>query len=257
MPNSSRALAERLLHEAGSGTVRACSKAMLLQSLLVAVGCVVLLSRVSFITRRDDQEPAVTMATHMQQLPGVVRRVQLFPAAQGRLMTRVGAESPGGSLKMPSPVLKLASAVVTPLLKGFYSAEAPLQAQATSVAAGGYEQVSKEARDEIDSTIKQNPCVIYSYNLSPFCSDAVALLQSTGATCKVVEPALEWFLMGAKGSCIREELGKMTGQTSFPHVFIGGESVGGLFSGGPKGDGIVGLAESGELQNMLKKAGAL
>lgn len=43
----------------------------------------------------------------------------------------------------------------------------------------------------------------------------------------------EWIpgLLDAEGAAVRAELGKMTQQTSMPHVFIGGQSVGGLFSG--------------------------
>merc|ERR1712048_853904 len=97
-----------------------------------------------------------------------------------------------------------------------------------------------------------NPCVVYSYSLSPFCTEAIALLESTGCKFKVVEQAPEWFLLGPKGSAIRAELGQMTGQTSFPHIFIGGDSVGGLFSRGTSGGGIASLAESGELEKKLK-----
>ena len=46
----------------------------------------------------------------------------------------------------------------------------------------------------------------------------------------------------------------MTGQSSLPHVFIGGKSVGGLSSGTP---GLAALQESGELTTMLKQAKAL
>lgn len=157
------------------------------------------------------------------------------------------------ALNKPNPVLKQASAVVTPLLSPFYKIEAPLQATVTGLVGG---QEREEVRAEIKSTIAANPAVIYSYTLSPFCTEAVALLKSTGCNIKVVEPGAEWFLMGPKGSAIRAELGEMTGQTSFPHVFIGGESVGGLFTGGTSGSGIAGLAESGELMTLLKKAGA-
>merc|ERR1719284_1790289 len=86
--------------------------------------------------------------------------------------------------------------------------------------------------------------------------EAVGILEDSGYEYTKIEPGLEWFLMGPKGSRLRNELGKMTGQTSFPHVFIGGESVGGLFSGGDSGGGIAGLAESGELMTMLQQAGA-
>lgn len=116
---------------------------------------------------------------------------------------------------------------------------------------------AKEVRDEIDAAISASPCVVYSYPVSPFCTEAISLLESTGCKPTVVEPGLEWFLLGPKGSAIRAELGRMTGQTSFPQIFIGGESVGGLYSGGASGGGIAGLAESGELEAKLKRAGAL
>ncbi len=156
-------------------------------------------------------------------------------------------------IKVPNPFLKVASAFVTPILKPIYSLEAPLQEKVFGALGG---PSVEEVRAEIDATLKA-PCVIYSYPVSPFCTEAVALLESTGATVKVVEPGIEWFLLGPKGSATRAELGRMTGQTSFPQIFIGGEHVGGLFTGGTQGGGIAGLAESGELQKMLLKAGAL
>ena len=46
----------------------------------------------------------------------------------------------------------------------------------------------------------------------------------------------------------------MTGQTSMPHVFIGGKSIGGLATGTP---GLNALLKSGELRQRLSDAGAL
>ena len=47
---------------------------------------------------------------------------------------------------------------------------------------------------------------------------------------------------------------RMTGQTSMPHVFIGGASIGGLASGTP---GLKALLRDGSLRDKLKAAGAL
>ena len=44
------------------------------------------------------------------------------------------------------------------------------------------------------------------------------------------------------------------GQSSLPHVFIGGQSVGGLYSGTP---GLLELQKEGKLRPMLEAAGAL
>jgi hypothetical protein len=43
----------------------------------------------------------------------------------------------------------------------------------------------------------------------------------------------------------------MTGQSSLPHIFIGGKSVGGLFSGTP---GLVPALEQGILMGMVSSA---
>ena len=58
--------------------------------------------------------------------------------------------------------------------------------------------------------------------------------------------------MGPQASVKRAELEAMTGQSSLPHVFIGGEHVGGL----AMGPGIATLDESGELDALLESAGA-
>ena len=60
--------------------------------------------------------------------------------------------------------------------------------------------------------------------LSPFSSEAIAFLDSTGCNYKQIELGPEWFLLDGVGSNVRAELLKRTGQSSLPHVFIGGES---------------------------------
>ena len=118
---------------------------------------------------------------------------------------------------------------------------------------GSYDEA--ETRGEIESTIKSAPCVIYTYPLSPFSTEAVAILESTGCKYEEVKLGLEWFALGPKGSATRVELRKMFGQGSLPHVFIGGEWYGGLSTGAD--GGLAGLVERGELVPKLKKARAL
>ena len=65
---------------------------------------------------------------------------------------------------------------------------------------------------------------------------------------------MEWFALGPKESATRVVLRELYGQGSFPHVFIGGEWVGGLASGAD--GGLAGLVESGALTPMLQKAKA-
>ena len=68
----------------------------------------------------------------------------------------------------------------------------------------------------------------------------------------------EWFLLGKEGSATRSALLERTGQSSLPHAFIGGQHVGGLFTGPTEAaPGLAALLEAGELQERLRAAGAL
>ena len=133
------------------------------------------------------------------------------------------------------------------VLKPLYKLEAPLQA-------GNYDKAA--VREQIRKDVGSNPVVVYSYTLSPFCTEAKALLAEQGAKVKVIELGDEWVpgLLPAEGAAVRAELGEMTGQTSMPHVFIGGTSIGGLATGTP---GLKALLKDGSLRGKLKEAGAL
>lgn len=92
------------------------------------------------------------------------------------------------------------------------------------------------------------------YGLSPFSTEALAFLDEAGCTYQKIELGPEWFLLGGLASAKRAELLERTGQSSLPHVFIGGQSVGGLYSGTP---GLLELQKEGKLRPMLEAAGAL
>lgn len=144
-------------------------------------------------------------------------------------------------------VLETAGKLVT-VLKPLYGFEAPLQA-------GAYDRAAVRARIERD--VRSGPVVVYSYTLSPFCTEAKALLAAQGAKVTVIELGDgDWVpgLLPADGAAVRAELGAMTGQTSMPHVFIGGASIGGLASGTP---GLKALLRDGSLRDKLEAAGAL
>jgi len=109
------------------------------------------------------------------------------------------------------------------------------------------------ARKEIEEEISSDKVVIYTYGLSPFSSEAIAVLGEIGANYTKIEVGLEWFLLDKEKSTKRAELLEMTGQSSLPSIFIDGKHVGGLFTGTPDGSspGLAGLKESGELKTML------
>lgn len=150
--------------------------------------------------------------------------------------------------KLPSAVLAFGSQGMG-LLTSLFRAEAEWQADVV-----GNDEARAAASAQLDEEVGSAPVVVYTYGLSPFSTEALAFLDATGAEYKKVEVGPEWFLLGPTASCLRAELLKRTGQSSLPHVYIGGKSVGGLYSGAP---GLVELQKTGGLVPMLKEAGAL
>ena len=59
--------------------------------------------------------------------------------------------------------------------------------------------------------------------------------------------------LGNEGYAVRVELCEMTGRSSVPNVFIGGQGVGG-YTDGP---GLEPLNKEGKLSPLLQKAGAI
>lgn len=140
--------------------------------------------------------------------------------------------------------LKVAGAGMS-LLKPLFYLTAELQAL-------GYDR--EATRAALKEEVRSAPVVIYTYSLSPFCTEAVRLLDTLGVDYKEVVLAPEWFLMFGEGAAKRAELGKLFDRTSMPHVFLGGRSIGGLSEGTP---GLLPLYESGELEPALKAVGAV
>ena len=62
----------------------------------------------------------------------------------------------------------------------------------------------------IEKEIAENPVVVFSYTLSPFCTEAKKLLAEQGAKVKAIELAAEWIpgLLPAEGAAVRAELGE-------------------------------------------------
>ena len=164
------------------------------------------------------------------------------------------AEAVDPELRLLSPA-KLASAALgvasvgMGLLRPLFAAEARWQAELLAD-----EQAAAAAAAELDAEVGRAPVVVYTYGLSPFSTEACALLDAAGCAYEKVELGAEWFLLGPAASAKRAALLERTGQSSLPHVFVGGESVGGLHSGTP---GLVELKRQGKLLPMLTEAGAM
>ena len=176
--------------------------------------------------------------------------------AFGLALGRSSTHSRASTLRMsegPNPVLGIASLGMG-LIKPIFKAEAALQATVLSL---GSEDVREQARAQIETDRNYAPVVVYTYGLSPFSTECKAFLDGLGCKYEAIELGPEWFLLGPKASAMRAELAATTGQSSLPHVFIQGKSVGGLYSANDVGEGLSALQKSGELATMLKAAGAL
>lgn len=151
----------------------------------------------------------------------------------------------------PSESLQSASAVVTPLLKPIYQKLAPLQAGANGEDTSAYDAAIAKAKTEIEDEINADAVVVYTYSLSPFCTVATDLLDNLDIKYKEISLGKEWIPGLIEEPIKRAALGEMTGQTSLPHVFIRGKSIGGIFSGTP---GLVPALEEGTLMKLIDEA---
>eukprot|EP00584_Thalassiosira_punctigera_P010514 CAMPEP_0172531506 /NCGR_PEP_ID=MMETSP1067-20121228/4889_1 /TAXON_ID=265564 ORGANISM="Thalassiosira punctigera, Strain Tpunct2005C2" /NCGR_SAMPLE_ID=MMETSP1067 /ASSEMBLY_ACC=CAM_ASM_000444 /LENGTH=518 /DNA_ID=CAMNT_0013315895 /DNA_START=129 /DNA_END=1685 /DNA_ORIENTATION=+ len=154
----------------------------------------------------------------------------------------------GGHLVRGRGILKPAGKAMK-FLSFLFKTENELQARLLGAEDADY----AAARKDVEGTISNNKIVVYTYALSPFSSEALAVLDEIGVDYENVQVGLEWFLLDKEKSVLRAVLLEMTGQSSLPHVFINGEHVGGLFTGSSDGKfpGLAGLKESGELQKMI------
>ena len=168
-------------------------------------------------------------------------------AANHRNKHHLSATSSDDVVVSPNAVIKVAAQGMS-LLKPIFQLEAEIQAAAL----GAIAKVDKDKlAQEVADIVKTNKIVIYTYALSPFSSEALSILDSTGYEYKNMELGIEWFTLGGKGSQTRVALSKQVenGATSLPKIFIGGKCIGGYAE-------LAALVESGDLDAVMKKAGA-
>eukprot|EP00617_Octactis_speculum_P015617 CAMPEP_0185745638 /NCGR_PEP_ID=MMETSP1174-20130828/4042_1 /TAXON_ID=35687 /ORGANISM="Dictyocha speculum, Strain CCMP1381" /LENGTH=183 /DNA_ID=CAMNT_0028419793 /DNA_START=128 /DNA_END=679 /DNA_ORIENTATION=+ len=167
--------------------------------------------------------------------------------------TAIRRKSSSSSLRMtndPNPVIKILSGGMG-LIKPVFAAEAGIQAAALGAVGGVSEE---DVAAEIEAAKSSSEVLIYTYALSPFSTEALGLLDSTGYEYTKIELGLEWFTLGPNGSQTRKVLGSMceNGATSLPKIFIGGQPL----RGASGYSALAEVIENGELENLLKSSGA-
>jgi glutaredoxin 3 len=98
---------------------------------------------------------------------------------------------------------------------------------------------------KIDQFVTDHPVAMFSFTTCPFCRRAKDFLDEKGIL--YVSMELDE-LEGNAGNEIRSILGRKTGRTSVPSIFVGGKCIGGCNDG----PGLLPLAESGELDKLLE-----
>jgi glutaredoxin len=118
--------------------------------------------------------------------------------------------------------------------------------------AGEYDEES--VKTKIQTEIDSAPVVMFTWEASPACKNAIKYLDIAGASYKIVRLDNPW----SEGNPIRAELGKRVGRSSVPCIFIGGEYVGGFDAGvGSDSPGLMEMAFKGTLRDRLGEVGAL
>eukprot|EP00877_Chromochloris_zofingiensis_P000848 jgi/Chrzof1/10764/Cz05g11110.t1 len=97
--------------------------------------------------------------------------------------------------------------------------------------------------DDINKTVGDNKVVVYSKTYCPYCARAKDLFNRLNVPAKVIE--LDEI---ADGAAWQDALREVTGRTSVPQVFVGGQHVGGC-------DDTMAAYQSNKLQKMLADAG--
>merc|ERR1719271_2084490 len=114
-----------------------------------------------------------------------------------------------------------------------------------------HDQKAMEA--EVLDLARSAPVVVFTWETSPSCKQAIKFLEQAGAKPKIIRLDQPWkWDIGAKQ---RAALGRLTKRSAVPSVWIGGEFVGGCTDGPTKdAPGLVKLAFSGELITKLNDA---
>jgi len=125
------------------------------------------------------------------------------------------------------------------------------QTLANVLAGDDYDKEAVRAR--VDETVKSAPCVVFTWERSPSCRQALGAFEIMGIAdqVKVVRLDDPW----SEGNPVRAEIGKMVGRSSVPMVFINGKYAGGFDGGTDEAPGIQAMAFKGTLRPSLEAAG--
>lgn len=116
--------------------------------------------------------------------------------------------------------------------------------------AGTYDK--EVIQGKLQALAADHPVAMLTFNECPYCIESRSILNAK--QCSFTELNLD--TVGRQSYAYRAELYHMTGRTSVPAIWIGGQFVGGC-NDGPLGGGLMNLNASGRLDDLLQQAGAM
>ncbi|KAI5966506.1 GRX1 [Candida pseudojiufengensis] len=103
--------------------------------------------------------------------------------------------------------------------------------------------VSQQTKQKVESLIKDHPIFIASKSYCPYCAQTKKTIEGLTKDAYIVE-----LDETSDGKEIQDALAEITGQTTVPNIFIGGNHI-------PNGNsGVQQLNQSGELEKKIKAA---
>jgi len=121
----------------------------------------------------------------------------------------------------------------------------------SSVTGEGSENMSAaDAEVWINNELQKHPFLMFSSAWCPYCVMAKNALSAAGLSKQAQKPHIIELDSDPNGPVLRQALGKITGATSVPRVFIGGTFLGG-------GNETAQAQREGRLEGLLRAAGAL
>lgn len=182
--------------------------------------------------------------------------ISFLHAANGLVLSPTLQPQTSVQLRVAAPLMQ--TDVLDKLQKSFdiyqkSSAEGLGFKQAVAdVLAGDFDR--EAVTSEVKALAQSAPLVLFTWEASPACKKALKLLEYTGAKPTIVRLDDPW----DEGNVKRAALGRLTGKSSVPSIWIGGEYIGGCDDGpSDEAPGLVPLAFKGELKAKLEAAGAL
>jgi glutaredoxin 3 len=142
-----------------------------------------------------------------------------------------------------------------PLKPIFTQLLVPWQAGSTRLEEKEFNKKIENALSEIarETNSADEAVVVYTYSLSPFSTETKNVLDRLKIPYKEISLGNEWLpgLLAPGGAEKRAALLQLTGQSSLPHIFIGGKSIGGLFSGNP---GLIPALRTDQFIQLVEEA---